>query len=274
MKVEHCNISDNQIYIRHRLLFANKPTVFFIHGVGESGRCFYDAVNLLPNHNLVIPDLLGFGKSEKAVDERNYSFLYQIKLIKELIEYFDLRDVTLVAHSWGGMLGTLLCQEDKEGRIAKYVCVEGGISKSSTIMSLNAIDVLSELDNDMEKFGHWLKDGELKRTLLEDLESSSTLNYYDSLLECDPKAFALTSKEICEKLDSEDKNGNNEISLAYKEIKIPKIYVVGTRPVMNDAMEFLNKNNLDTRVFGVASHWIMLDKREEFYSFLNEFIAS
>lgn len=274
MEAEYYKISGHRIYIRHRLSSGNKPTVLFIHGIGESGRCFFDAVSLLPDHNLVIPDLLGFGMSEKVATNPAYSFSCQIKLIKELIKYFDLRDIVLVAHSWGGILGTLLCREDGEGRIEKYVCIEGGISKSSTMLSLRALKVLNDIGYDMKAFGSWLRDGDLKKALLEDLESSSTLKYYDSLLECDPRAFAETSKEICERLESEDSEGNNEISKAYKEINIPKIYVVGTRPVMNDAREFLINNNLGIKVFDVPSHWIMLDAREEFYSFLRDYIAS
>ena len=274
MKAELLNIADHDIYVRYRFSDNSRSTVLFLHGIGESGRSFYDAVSLLPDHNLVIPDLPGFGKSEHVDRNFEYSFSYQIKLIQELIRHFDINEIILVAHSWGGMLGSLLCQDDKEGRIAKYVCIEGGISKSSTILSLKAIDVLGKLDNDMEKFGDWLWNGDLKRVLLEDLESSSTLKYYDSLLESDPRAFAHTSQEICERLNSEDKDGNNEISLAYKDIKIPKIYAIGSRPIMNDAKKFLIKNNLDMRVFDVPSHWIMLDAREEFYSFLRDFIAS
>lgn len=274
MKSEYIDLSGHKIYVRHRLSDKNRIPVLFLHGIGESGRCFFDAVSLLLDHNVIIPDLLGFGKSEKVSSDPDYTFSYQIKIVQELIAHYDLKDVVLVGHSWGGMLGTLLCLHDEERRIAKYVCVEGGISKSSTIMSLKAVDVLREIGNDMGKFGHCMKEGGLKKTLLEDLESSSTLKFYDSLIECDPVAFAQTSKEICDILESEDKEGNNEISIAYREIKIPKIYAVGTRAVMNNAREFVVENKLDMKVFDVPSHWIMLDMREEFYSFLQDFIAT
>ena len=164
-----------------------------------------------------------------------------------------------------------MCREDDNRKIRKYLNVEGGIARDTTILSLKAVRALDELHNDIGEFGHWLREGEFRKILLEDKESPSTIKCFDSVIECNPAAFAQTAAEICSRFESEDDSGVNEISQAYKDIETPKLFRVGTRPVMESARRFLTKNGLEYRVFDVASHWIMLDKREEFYSFLKDF---
>jgi len=271
MKEESVKLLGNEIFVRHRIKEGGEPTLLFIHGIGESGRSFFDAFGLPQSYNIIVPDLLGFGKSQKVKDNPDYSFSRQIRIIWELIDRFCLNEIVLVAHSYGGILGTLMCREDDNHKIRKYLNVEGGIARDTTILSLKAVRALDEFNNDMGEFGHWLREGEFRKILLEDNESPSTIKCFDSVTECDPAAFAQTAAEICSRFESEDEDGVNEISQDYKDITIPKLYCVGTRPVMESARRFLTKNNLECRGFDVASHWLMLDKREEFYSFLKEF---
>ncbi|MFI5323147.1 MAG: hypothetical protein ACHQ6U_06380 [Thermodesulfobacteriota bacterium] len=42
---------------------------------------------------------------------------------------------------------------------------------------------------------------------------------------------------------------------------------------MDSARRYLIRNNLDYKEFKVSSPWIMLDRREEFYSFLEGFVT-
>jgi len=274
MKAEYLDLLGEEIFIRYRIKDGNNPPVLFIHGIGESGRCFFDAFDLTDKYNIVVPDLLGHGKSQKAAKNPDYSLSRQIKIIWGIIDHFGLKDIILVGHSFGGMLGSLICKEDKHEKIKKFLNVEGGISRDTTILSLRAVRVLEGFNHDMEKFGYWLHEGEFKNLMLEDYESASTIKYFDSVIECDPEAFAQTAVEICSRLEFEDKKGINEFSRAYGGIRIPKLYCVGTRPVMNSAKRLLINNHMEYKEFNVASHWLMLDKREEFYTFLEGFIES
>ena len=74
--------------------------------------------------------------------------------------------------------------------------------------------------------------------------------------------------------EGEDESGNNEISLAYKELDLPRIFCAGARPVMDSTKGFLSGNNLEWKEFNVVSHWLMLDRREEFYAFLDGYIRA
>jgi hypothetical protein len=126
----------------------------------------------------------------------------------------------------------------------------------------------------VSEFGKWLREGGFRKSVLEDNESASTIKYFDSVTECDPEAFAQTAAEFIKRTEGEDEQGNNELSLAYKGLRLPRIYCVGARPVMNSTKSFLSRNNLVWKGFDVVSHWVMLDAKEEFYAFLEGYIES
>ena len=57
---------------------------------------------------VVAPDLIGFGRSDKPVDEDVYTFKFHRDYLLALIEALGLRNVTLVCQDWGGLLGLTL----------------------------------------------------------------------------------------------------------------------------------------------------------------------
>jgi len=54
---------------------------------------------------VVAPDWLGFGRSDKPVDDAVYTFHFHRDMMLALIERLDLHNVTLVCQDWGGLLG-------------------------------------------------------------------------------------------------------------------------------------------------------------------------
>jgi pimeloyl-ACP methyl ester carboxylesterase len=60
---------------------------------------------------VVAPDLFGFGRSDKPVDDAVYTFGFHRKALVGLIEALDLQRVTLVCQDWGGILGLTLPME-------------------------------------------------------------------------------------------------------------------------------------------------------------------
>lgn len=54
---------------------------------------------------VVAPDLLGFGRSDKPVDDSVYTFDFHRNTVIAVIEHLDLRDMTLVCQDWGGLIG-------------------------------------------------------------------------------------------------------------------------------------------------------------------------
>lgn len=59
---------------------------------------------------VIAPDLLGFGRSDKPVDDEVYSFHFHRNYLLRFIEKLDLQNITLVCQDWGGLLGLTLPQ--------------------------------------------------------------------------------------------------------------------------------------------------------------------
>lgn len=59
-------------------------------------------------HRVIVPDLLGFGRSDKPADETVYTFNFHRNMLRAFIETLDLRNITLVCQDWGGILGLTL----------------------------------------------------------------------------------------------------------------------------------------------------------------------
>ncbi len=63
---------------------------------------------------VVAPDWLGFGRSDKPVDDAVYGFRFHRNMMLEFIKKLDLVNITLVVQDWGGLLGLTLPREMAE----------------------------------------------------------------------------------------------------------------------------------------------------------------
>lgn len=63
---------------------------------------------------VVCPDWLGFGRSDKPVDDDVYTFHFHRSMMIELVKRLDLQNVTLVCQDWGGLLGLTIPQDMPE----------------------------------------------------------------------------------------------------------------------------------------------------------------
>ncbi|MGH1360411.1 MAG: haloalkane dehalogenase [Burkholderiaceae bacterium] len=57
---------------------------------------------------VVAPDWLGFGRSDKPVDDETYGFHFHRDMMLAFVERLDLSNITLVVQDWGGLLGLTL----------------------------------------------------------------------------------------------------------------------------------------------------------------------
>ncbi len=57
---------------------------------------------------VVIPDMFGFGRSDKPVDDEVYDWNFHRDSLIGLIEQRNLKGITLVCQDWGGLLGLTL----------------------------------------------------------------------------------------------------------------------------------------------------------------------
>ncbi len=100
----------NYISIKgHRMHFveegAGPETVLMIHS-GMNWSFFYRKIvrSLSVDRRVVVPDLIGYGLSEKPHDF-SYQLEQHIECIEELADKLDLDNITLVVHGWGATFG-------------------------------------------------------------------------------------------------------------------------------------------------------------------------
>ena len=59
-------------------------------------------------HRVIAPDLIGFGKSDKPLNVKDYSYAGHVAWLQEFIDQLRLQDITLVCQDWGSLLGLRL----------------------------------------------------------------------------------------------------------------------------------------------------------------------
>ena len=75
-------------------------------------------------HRVIAPDLIGFGKSDKPIDIKGYSYQSHMDWMLHFIEALDLKNITLVCQDWGSLIGLRLAAEN-ESRFKAIVVGNG-----------------------------------------------------------------------------------------------------------------------------------------------------
>ena len=63
---------------------------------------------LAAGDRVVAPDMPGFGRSDKPLDDAQHRFGWHRTLLLELVEHLELDRINLVVQDWGGLLGLTL----------------------------------------------------------------------------------------------------------------------------------------------------------------------
>jgi pimeloyl-ACP methyl ester carboxylesterase len=89
-----------------RTLGTDGPAVVLLHGLLASGDTFGSAFDAIAEHGqLVVPDLLGFGRSQQ-VDTSGFSLAEHLQALDAMADALDLgsRRLVVAGHSTGALL--------------------------------------------------------------------------------------------------------------------------------------------------------------------------
>ena len=101
--------------------------LLLLHGEPTWGFLYRKLIPILrPAGRVVVPDLIGFGRSDKPTGLEHYTYESHYRWLEQFALELDLRQVTLVVHDWGGPLGLRLAVEHPE-RIARLVILNTGV---------------------------------------------------------------------------------------------------------------------------------------------------
>ncbi|HIF96178.1 MAG TPA: alpha/beta fold hydrolase [Myxococcales bacterium] len=65
-------------------------------------------------YRVIVPDLIGMGKSDKPTDPNSHTFEQQVSWVLEFIEALGLEEIALVCQDWGGAIGLRLVGDRPE----------------------------------------------------------------------------------------------------------------------------------------------------------------
>ena len=106
------------------------PTVLLLHGEPTWGYLYRKMIPALVDSGcrVVVPDLVGFGRSDKPVMRDDYTYGRHLRWLTQTIDEIDatspLGPITLFCQDWGGLLG--LCH------VAQHPAMYRGVVASNT----------------------------------------------------------------------------------------------------------------------------------------------
>ncbi|MGO4291558.1 alpha/beta fold hydrolase [Chitinophaga sp. RAB17] len=119
------------------------PTVLCLHGEPTWGYLFRNLIaSLSGEYRVVVPDHMGFGKSETPSD-RTYWLQDHINNLEKLVLDLDLTGITLVMHDFGGPVGMGLAARQPD-RISRIISINAptpfGQPDLGEVLSANAAE--------------------------------------------------------------------------------------------------------------------------------------
>ncbi len=182
--------------IRERTPESPLGTLFYLHGLGESGLCFERLIAepRLASWQHVVPDLPGYGRSTWPEAPKDFA-----DQARELGRWLRVRcdaPVVLIGHSMGGVIGTLIATTVPTC-VRAFVNIEGNISYDDCTLSREAAAF------DQDAFLGGGLDALLDRVYQRGLDDEAFRGYYASLRLCDPRVLHRDSCELVERSKAE-----------------------------------------------------------------------
>jgi haloalkane dehalogenase len=113
------------------------PPVVLLHGEPTWSFLYRKVmISLLESgFRCIVPDLPGFGRSDKVLDVAWYSYDNHTEAITALLDELDLHDVTMVVHDWGGPIGLRVATTKRRDRVSRIVAMDTGVFTGHQPMS-------------------------------------------------------------------------------------------------------------------------------------------
>lgn len=100
--------------------------VLLLHGVPDWSYLFRHLIQSIADagYRVIVPDLIGFGKSDKPAKISDHSYRSHIEWICRFIESLDLNEIVLFGHDWGSLIGLRIVAE-QPGRFSSIIISNG-----------------------------------------------------------------------------------------------------------------------------------------------------
>lgn len=100
---------------------SGDEVILCLHGEPTWSYLYRHIIPVLSEHyRVVVPDMVGFGKSDKYAELDAYNFQMHFDKLVGFIESLDLTNITLICQDWGGLLGLTIAANHGD-RFARLV---------------------------------------------------------------------------------------------------------------------------------------------------------
>ncbi|MCX8095055.1 MAG: alpha/beta hydrolase [Caldisericia bacterium] len=121
----------DNLKIYYEIYGDGKPILFF-HGWGGNTNSLYPISNILKNeYKVILIDFPGFGKSD--IPYRSFNGEDYKNLILKFIDYLNLKDYTIIGHSFGGRIGIRVAANRKSEIKGLILIDSAGIRDKKTL---------------------------------------------------------------------------------------------------------------------------------------------
>ncbi len=131
----------------------NKKTILCLHGEPTWGYIYRNFIKKLSSEfRVIVPDLMGFGKSETPLS-KEYSLKTHVENLENLINYLELNNIYFVGQDWGGpIMGAFTLRN---------------LKKTKAMFLINTIFGYSKVKkpNELTTWFKWIKKNEENGTL-------------------------------------------------------------------------------------------------------------
>lgn len=232
---------------------SSKNFIVFLHGWGGSIDSFLWTKNYFPDFSLLYVDFAGFGKTPEP--SKAYLVFDYASELKNLLSEFEIENLILVGHSFGGRIAIKFCHLFQNEYPSLKICLidSAGIKPKRGILY-------------RIKIWHYKR---LKRRVSKNERLKKKLEKFGS---SDYKKLSDIMKLTFIKIVNEDLSENA------KTINCKTLIVWGdkdkeTKPYMAKKLHKLIKNS-KLIMFKNAGHFSYLDKREDFLFILDTFVRN
>ena len=110
---------------------SNGELIICVHGQPTWSYSFRKMISPLTSAGcrVIVPDLVGFGRSDKPSKRSDYSVSRHVNWFKQFINNLSLKNITILCHDWGGPISLRVVAENPE-KFSRVIATNTGFPDS------------------------------------------------------------------------------------------------------------------------------------------------
>ena len=246
-------------YVEH----GSGDPILMLHGEPTWGFLYRRMIpSLAKKGRVVVPDLIGFGRSDKPTADNAYSYKSYVRWMKKFIEALDLKRITLICQDWGGLIGLRVLAQMPE-RFQRLAPMNTGLPDGSPLSpAFNVWRLVSQrtAEFDLSQF--------LRQPIQRTLTDAEAAAYAAPFPSKEYQTAALIFPRLVPTREDHPGAYDNRLAIErLKQLDIPTLLFVGEKDAVTGeilkGLQHVFKNVPETVSVKDAGHFIQEDAGEQ-----------